>query len=128
MMKETYDRIQKELDKHRVDEWHSVIPLSEDGASLVEDLADVGHPSLVSGVNGLTLHDTMSIQPKNGYTTRSYSIFYEDRDYIYNILTAQSDEGQIAQITRHDKVLKLSELRSQRSTTTKTECKTIYSI
>jgi len=128
MMKETYDRIQKELDKYRVDEWHSVIPLSEDGASLVEDLADVGHPSLVSGVNGLTLHDTMSIQPKNGYTTRSYSIFYEDRDYIYNILTAQSDEGQIAQITRHDKVLKLSELRSQRSTTTKTECKTIYSI
>ena len=102
-MKELYDRIQNELDKHRVDEWHSVIPLSEDGASLVEDLADVGHPSLVSGVNGLTLHDTMSIQPKNGYTTRSYSIFYEDRDYIYNILTAQSDEGQIAQITRHDK-------------------------
>jgi len=104
-MKELYEKIQIELDKHRVDEWHSVIPLSEDGASLVEDLADVGHPSLVSGVNGLTLHDTMSIQPKNGYTTRSYSIFYEDIDYVYNIFTAQSDEGQIAQITRHDKYI-----------------------
>ena len=105
-MKELYEKIQIELDKHRVDEWHSVIPLSEDGACLVDDLAEVGHPSLVSGVNGLTLHDTMSIQPKNGYTTRSYSILYEDADYIYNILTVESGDphaGHLAQITRHDK-------------------------
>ena len=102
-MKETYEKITKELDEHRVDEWHSVIPLSEDGAILLEDLAEVGHPSLVSGVNGLTLHDTMSIQPKNAYTSRAYSILYEDSDYIYNIFIVHSDDGQIAQITRHDK-------------------------
>jgi|TARA_R110001632_G_scaffold228256_1_gene363306 hypothetical protein len=105
-MKELYEKIQIELDKHRVDEWHSVIPLSEDGACLVDDLAEVGHPSLVSGVNGLTLHDTMSIQPKNAYTSRAYSILYEDADYIYNILTVESGDphaGHLAQITRHDK-------------------------
>tara|TARA_R110001606_G_scaffold102375_1_gene224654 strand:+ start:381 stop:737 length:357 start_codon:yes stop_codon:yes gene_type:complete len=105
-MKELYEKIQIELDKHRVDEWHSVIPLSEDGSCLVDDLAEVGHPSLVSGVNGLTLHDTMSIQPKNAYTSRAYSILYEDADYIYNILTVESGDphaGHLAQITRHDK-------------------------
>ena len=105
-MKKLYEKIQIELDKHRVDEWHSVIPLSEDGSCLVDDLAEVGHPSLVSGVNGLTLHDTMSIQPKNAYTSRAYSILYEDADYIYNILTVESGDphaGHLAQITRHDK-------------------------
>ena len=103
---ETYERIQKELDKNRVDGWHSVIPLSDDGAVLLEDLAEVGHPSRVSGVNGLTLHDTMSIQPKDAYTSRAYSILYEDADYIYNILTVESGDphaGHLAQITRHDK-------------------------
>ena len=100
---ETYESIQKELDKNRVDEWHSVIPLSEDGSCLLDDLAEVGHPSRVSGVNGLTLHDTMSIQPKDAYTSRAYSILYEDSEYIYNIFTADSSEGRVAQITRHDK-------------------------
>jgi|TARA_R100000030_G_scaffold59401_1_gene44657 hypothetical protein len=102
----TYEEIQKELDKHRVDEWHSVIPLSEDGSCLLDDLAEVGHPSIPFGVNGLTLHDTMSIHPKDAYTSRAYSILYEDADYIYNILTVESGDphaGHLAQITRHDK-------------------------
>tara|TARA_R110000796_G_C14365103_1_gene413294 strand:+ start:78 stop:476 length:399 start_codon:yes stop_codon:yes gene_type:complete len=104
--KETYEDIQKELDKHRVDEWHSVIPLSEDGACLLNDLADAGHPSIPFGVNGLTLHNTMSIEPKSGVTTIAHSILYEDADYIYNILSVHSGDlhaCHIAQITRHDK-------------------------
>lgn len=103
---ELYERVQTELDKHRVDEWHSVIPLSEDGACLLDDIAEAGHPSIPFGVNGLTLHDYMSIEPKSGYTHKAHSILYEDADYIYNILDVHSGDqhgGQLAQITRHDK-------------------------
>lgn len=104
--KEIYERIQKELDKHRVDEWHSVYPLSEDGSCLLDDIAEVSNPELISGVNGLALHDTMQIQPKNAYTSTAYCLLFEDVDYIYNVLTVESGDphaGHLAQITRHDK-------------------------
>ena len=113
--KEIYENIQRELDKNRVDEWHSVIPLSEDGACLLDDLAEVSNPELIEGVNGLALHDTTWIHPKNAYTTTAYTLLFEDVDYIYNIFTVESGDrnpekttfpvysGQLAQITRHDK-------------------------
>jgi len=104
-MKELYDRIQIELDKHRVDEWHSVIPLSEDGSSILENLSEVSYPNRLSGANGLFLHqdEQSSIEPTNAYTKTAYTVLMEDNDYIYNIFIVYSDEGQIAQITRHDK-------------------------
>ena len=37
---EMYEYVRTELDKHRVDEWHSVYPLSEDGACLLDDIAE----------------------------------------------------------------------------------------
>ena len=98
-----YAKIQRELDKHRVDEWHSVIPLSEDGAFLLDDMCEVSHPGCVDGVNGLRLHDTMQIQPHNAYTTIAYNNIFEDKDYIYSTFIVQSEDGQIVQITRHDK-------------------------
>tara|TARA_B100000085_G_scaffold123190_1_gene112165 strand:+ start:395 stop:748 length:354 start_codon:yes stop_codon:yes gene_type:complete len=103
---EMYEYVRTELDKHRVDEWHSVYPLSEDGFCLLDDIAEAGHPSIPSGVNGLTLRDTMSIEPKSGMTTVAHSILYEDVDYIYNILSVYAGDlhgGQMAMITRHDK-------------------------
>ena len=103
---EMYEYVQTELDKHRVDEWHSVIPLSEDGACLLDDIAEAGHPSIPFGVNGLTLADTMSIETKSGMTTVAHSIMYEDADYIYHILSVYAGDmhgGQMAMITRHDK-------------------------
>ena len=107
---ELYERVQTKLENHRVDEWHSVIPLSEDGACLLDDIAEAGHPSIPFGVNGLTLHNTMSIEPKSGVTTIAHSILYEDADYIYNILSVYAGDmhgGQMAQITRHDKEAKI---------------------
>lgn len=106
---ETYERIQKELDKNRVDEWHSVIPLSEDGASLLEDLEEESYPNRLTGTNGLFLHqDEQSvIKPKEAYTTEAYGLMLEDKDYIYNIFMVSGGcdhhEGHLAQITRHDK-------------------------
>ena len=87
MMKELYDRIQIELDKHRVDEWHSVIPLSEDGSSILENLSEVSYPNRLSGANGLFLHqdEQSSIEPTNAYTKTAYTVLMEDNDYIYNI-------------------------------------------
>ena len=81
---ETYERIQKELDKHRVDEWHSVIPLSEDGASLLEDLEEESYPNRLTGTNGLFLHENEQslIKPKKAYTTEAHGLMLEDNDYI----------------------------------------------
>ena len=103
-MKELYNKIQEELDKHRVDEWHSVIPLSEDGATLVDNMSDVSYPG-GHQQNGLFLHQDEQgmVNPKNSYTKTAYTMIEEDNDYIYNIFVVESDEGQLAQITRHDK-------------------------
>ena len=106
---ETYERIQKELDKNRVDEWHSVIPLSEDGASLLEDLEEESYPNRLTGTNGLFLHENEQfvIKPKEAYTTEAYGLMLEDNDYIYNIFMVSGGcdhhEGHLAQVTRHDK-------------------------
>jgi hypothetical protein len=105
----TYEEIQKELDKHRVDEWHSVIPLSEDGAVLLEDLEEESYPNRLSGTNGLFLHENEQslIKPKEAYTTEAHGLMLEDNDYIYNIFIVSGGcdhhEGHLAQITRHDK-------------------------
>ena len=106
---ETYERIQKELDKNRVDEWHSVIPLSEDGASLLEDLEEESYPNRLTGTNGLFLHENEQfvIKPIDAYTTEAYGLMLEDNDYIYNIFMVSGGcdhhEGHLAQVTRHDK-------------------------
>ena len=106
---ERYESIQKEFDKHRVDEWHSVIPLSEDGASLLEDLEEESYPNRLTGTNGLFLHqnEQFVIKPKEAYTTEAYGLMLEDNDYIYNIFMVSGGcdhhEGHLAQITRHDK-------------------------
>ena len=100
---ELYANIQRELDEHRVDEWHSVIPLSKDGGRLLDDMCKVSNPERVDGVNGLRLHDTMQIQPHNAHTTMAYNNIFEDRDYIYSTFIVQSADRQIVQITRHDK-------------------------
>ena len=105
--KEIYEYIQTELDKYRVDEWHSVYPLSEDGACLLDDIGEVAHPGGYQQ-NGLFLHDTQQgmIMPKNGYTDTAHTTLYEDDDYIYCIFTVESGDlhaCQLAQITRHDK-------------------------
>ncbi len=117
-MKELYDKIQTELDKHRVDEWHSVIPLSEDGASLVDDMTEVSYPG-GHQQNGLFLHENeqSEIKPKNGYTTTAYGMMLEDNDYIYNIFIVESGEGQIAQITRHDKYIHVTREEWEKSYT-----------
>tara|TARA_R100001377_G_scaffold73737_1_gene49836 strand:+ start:264 stop:599 length:336 start_codon:yes stop_codon:yes gene_type:complete len=108
-MNKVYKRIQAELDKNRVDEWHSVIPLSEDGNSLLEVMVEVSEPNVLSGENGLFLHENEQsvIKPKDAYTTDAYGMMFEDNDYIYNIFAVSGGcdhhEGHIAQITRHDK-------------------------
>jgi len=107
-MKETYKKIQAEFDKYRVDEWHSVIPLSEDGWGMYDDLGDVSYPG-GNQQNGLFLHENEQglIEPKDGYTSSAFTCLLEDADYIYNIFAVSGGcdhhEGHLAQITRHDK-------------------------
>mgnify|MGYP003653231771 CR=1 FL=1 len=107
-MKETYKKIQAEFDKYRVDEWHSVIPLSEDGSCLISDIDEASEPNPLSGENGLFLHENeqATITPKNGITHTARTMMYEDADYIYSIFAVESGDlhaCELAQLTRHDK-------------------------
>jgi len=106
-MEETYEKIQSDFDKHRVDEWHSVIPLSEDGWSMYDHLGDVSYPG-GDQQNGLFLHENeqATITPKNGITHTARTMMYEDADYIYSIFAVESGDlhaCELAQLTRHDK-------------------------
>ena len=132
-MKKLYENIQRELDKNRVDEWHSVIPLSEDGASLLNDLMDVSNPDLSEGVNGLFLHENQQgyIEPKNAYICEGTTAIIEDNDYVYFIFYVESGDQHaeiLAQITRHDKrkkensVIKLYEIYANDEFWDKTSC------
>ena len=102
--KKLYNDIQKQFDDNRVDEWHSVIPLSEDGAALVDEMSEVSHPG-GHQQNGLFLHQEEQgmVKPKDSYTKTVYTMILEDNDHIYNIFAVESDEGRVAQVTRHDK-------------------------
>ena len=64
-----------------------MIPLSEDGASLLEDLEEESYPNRLTGTNGLFLHENEQslIKPKEAYTTEAHGLMLEDNDYIYNI-------------------------------------------
>ena len=86
------DDINKELDKHRVDEWHSTIPLSDEGWVLVEDLIEGTLDVLIEAE-----HQGWSPQDK------VFTHVLKDNDYIYNIFGVGDSHGVIAQITRHDR-------------------------
>ena len=106
-MYETYKKIQDEFDKCRVDEWHSVIPLSEEGSCLIDDIHDVSYPG-GNQQNGLFLHENEqgTITPKNGITHTAHTTMFEDADYIYSIFVVESGDlhaCELAQLTRHDK-------------------------
>ena len=112
-MNEIYNKIQAEFDKHRVDEWHSVIPLSEDGASLLDDMEEVSEPNTLSGENGLFVHHNEQgfINPANSYTYTASTCLFEDNNYIYNVFAISGGcdhhEGHLVQLTRHDKQRKV---------------------
>jgi hypothetical protein len=86
------DDINKELDKHRVDEWHSTIPLSDEGWVLVEDL-------IAGTLDVLIEAEHQGWSPED----KVFTHVLKDNDYIYNIFGVGDSHGVIAQITRHDR-------------------------
>jgi hypothetical protein len=81
-VKEYANDIKKALDDNRVDEWHSEIPMSEEGLRIAEKLAEISYPNGNGGPNNLFLH-----QEEQGIVS----------------ITFESSEGRVAQVIRHDK-------------------------
>jgi hypothetical protein len=104
-VKEYANDIKKALDDNRVDEWHSEIPMSEEGLRIAEKLAEISYPNGNGGPNNLFLHQEEQgiVKPKNSYTKTVYTTVDEDNDYIYISITFESSEGRVAQVIRHDK-------------------------
>ena len=96
-MNEIFNNINKELDKHRVDEWHCMIPLSEDGGVIADDLvALIGPGGVVDGF------EVVIDKQRRGFTEADVigTTVIQSKDYIYHILNMGDGHGFMASITR----------------------------
>ena len=116
-LEQEYASIQEEIDKYRVDEWHSLVPLMEDSDGLLErlmDLSNVNTTQFGLGPKGLFFHkeEQGHIPPSKLWKIDSdiaevFILMLEDVHYIYQALVCDyrdSHHGcRVSQLTRLDK-------------------------
>jgi hypothetical protein len=96
-MNEIFNNINEQLDKNRVDEWHCMIPLSEDGGVMADDLVDtIGPGGLVDG------YIVVIDEERRGFTEADVigTTVIQSKDYIYHLLKIGDGHGFMASITR----------------------------
>ena len=120
-LEQEYASIQEEIDKYRVDEWHSLVPLMEDSDGLLDrlmDLSNVNTPQFGLGTKGLFFHkeEQGHIPPSKLWKIDSdiaevFILMLEDVHYIYQALVCDyrdSHHGcRVSQLTRLDKKRKV---------------------
>ena len=96
-MNQILKRINKELDQNRIDEWHCMIKLSEDGGSLVDDLIESVH-------SGNTNYHLVINEERQGFTEADIigTSIVQCNEYIYHILKIGDGHGFMGSITRID--------------------------
>ena len=111
-LEQEYASIQEEIDKYRVDEWHSLVPLMEDTDWLLGRLMEVSHPNIEKGANGLFLYQEEQThigwtKPEDNHLTGIFVLIMEDLDYIYQALVCDHYDPlhgcRVSQLTRLDK-------------------------
>jgi len=113
-LEQEYASIQEEIDKYRVDEWHSLVPLMEDSDGLLERLIEISRPNILQGAKGLFLHEEEQghIPPSKLWKIDSdiaevFIFMLEDVHYIYQALVCDHRDShhgcRVSQLTRLDK-------------------------
>jgi hypothetical protein len=105
-MSKVLDFVNEELDKNRVDEWHSVISLSEEGGVMADDLvATIGPGGVVDGF------EVVIDEQRRGLTEADVigTTVIQSKEYIYHIFNIGDGHGFMASITRLDQEPKQGE-------------------
>jgi hypothetical protein len=98
------ESINKELDDNRVDEWHSMIPLSEEGGVIADDLVDFAVDKPKDGYPENADYVLLINEERRGFTEADVigTTVIQSKEYIYHILKIGDGHGFMASITRLD--------------------------
>jgi len=105
-MSKVIDHVNEELDKNRVDEWHCMITLSEEGGALADDLIDCALPKPAEGYPENADYIILINEERRGFTEADVigTAVIQSKDYIYHILKIGDSHGFEASITRLDNI------------------------
>ena len=98
------ESINKKLDDNRVDEWHSMIPLSEEGGVIADDLVDFAVDKPKDGYPENADYVLLINEERRGFTEADVigTTVIQSKEYIYHILNIGDGHGFSASITRID--------------------------
>ena len=99
------DEVNERLDEYRKDEWHSMIPLSEEGGVIADDLVDFAVPKPEEGYPEKADYVLLINEERKGFTEADVigTTVIQSVDYLYHILKIGDGHGFMASITRIDK-------------------------
>lgn len=111
MNKETkiyLDEVNQRLDEYRKDEWHCMIPLSEEGGVIADDLVDFAVDKPKDGYPEKADYVLLINEERTGFTEADVvgTTVIQSIDYIYHILKIGDGHGFMASITRIDREAK----------------------
>jgi len=106
-MNYAFDYINKQLDGNRVDDWHCMIPLSEDGGEMADDMVDCAIPKKeIHNYPDPADYVLIVNEERKGFTEADVigTAIIQSKDYIYHIFKVGDGHGFMASITRFNKV------------------------
>ena len=105
-MSKVIDHVNEELDKNRVDEWHCMITLSEDGGALADDLIDCALPKPAEGYPENADYIILINEERRGFTEADVigTAVLQSKEYMYHILKIGDGHGVMGSITRLNQI------------------------
>ena len=105
-MSKVIDFVNEELDKNRVDEWHCMITLSEDGGALADDLIDCALPKPAEGYPENADYIILINEERRGFTEADVigTAVLQSKEYMYHILKIGDGHGFMGSITRLNQI------------------------
>ena len=99
------DEVNERLDEYRVDGYHSMIQLSEEGGVIADDLVDFAVDKPKDGYPEKADYVLLINEERTGFTEADVigTTVIQSVDYIYHILKIGDGHGFMASITRLDR-------------------------
>ena len=99
------DEVNQRLDEYRKDECYSMIPLSEEGGVVADDLIEFAVPKPEEGYPEKADYVLLINEECTGFTEADVigTTVIQSVDYLYHILKIGDGHGFMASITRFDK-------------------------
>jgi hypothetical protein len=99
------DEVNQRLDEYRKDEWHCMMPLSEEGGTVADNLVEFAIPKPEEGYPENADYVLLINEERTGFSEADVigTTVIQSVDYIYHILKIGDGHELMASITRFDK-------------------------